>query len=117
MKIVLALGNEMEMCKTAPLQDCSDKNCDILHSRDLMWKCLLITFLHKGFYFNVNVWRSYHVIFYLIDVLREAFQTKKWGNFGLGPKWKFPPPPALYILQYIGYDYIINIYQYSYLRY
>ena len=20
-------------------------------------------------------------------LLREAFQTKKWGNFGLGPKW------------------------------
>ena len=24
--------------------------------------------------------------------LREAFQTKKWGNFGMGPEWKWPPP-------------------------
>ena len=24
----------------------------------------------------------------VVEELREAFQTKKRGNFGLGPKWK-----------------------------
>ena len=27
------------------------------------------------------------------NVIREAFQSKKQGNFGLGPKGRWPPPP------------------------
>ena len=49
----------------------------------------IINVLNRTNILNINTELYFSITFCLVvSTLWEAFQTKKQGNFGLGPKWK-----------------------------